>query len=55
MHAGSATEEIKERVGREGARTIPGRPEHGKLLNTCYVLGLKANEYGKAATVILRI
>jgi len=29
VHAGSATEEIKEKVGREGARTIPGRPEHG--------------------------
>jgi formamidase len=28
-HAGSASEEIKEKVGREGARTIPGRPEHG--------------------------
>jgi formamidase len=29
VHAGSATEDIKEKVGREGARTIPGRPEHG--------------------------
>ncbi|MCJ1294259.1 hypothetical protein MMC34_005817 [Xylographa carneopallida] len=29
VHAGSATGEIKEKVGREGARTIPGRPEHG--------------------------
>lgn len=27
--AESATDEIKEKVGREGARTIPGRPEHG--------------------------
>jgi formamidase len=25
VHAGSASEEIKEKVGREGARTIPGR------------------------------
>lgn len=29
VHAGSATEEIKTKVGKEGARTIPGRPEHG--------------------------
>lgn len=29
VHAGSATAEIKEKVGKEGARTIPGRPEHG--------------------------
>ncbi|KAL2072345.1 hypothetical protein VTL71DRAFT_11688 [Oculimacula yallundae] len=29
VHAGAASEEIKEKVGREGARTIPGRPEHG--------------------------
>ncbi|PMD20518.1 formamidase-like protein [Hyaloscypha hepaticicola] len=29
VHAGSASEEIKAKVGREGARTIPGRPEHG--------------------------
>lgn len=28
-HAGAASEEIKEKVAREGARTIPGRPEHG--------------------------
>ncbi|OJJ48700.1 hypothetical protein ASPZODRAFT_61560 [Penicilliopsis zonata CBS 506.65] len=28
-HAGSAGEEIKQKVAREGARTIPGRPEHG--------------------------
>ncbi|KAK6851948.1 formamidase-like protein [Apiospora arundinis] len=28
-HAGIASAEIKEKVGREGARTIPGRPEHG--------------------------
>lgn len=28
-HAGSADASIKEKVGREGARTIPGRPEHG--------------------------
>ncbi|PGH35270.1 formamidase [[Emmonsia] crescens] len=28
-HAGSADEDIKAKVGREGARTIPGRPEHG--------------------------
>ena len=30
VHAGSASEEIKAKVGREGARTIPGRPEHGE-------------------------
>lgn len=29
IHAGSATGELKARIGREGARTIPGRPEHG--------------------------
>ncbi|KAL9588247.1 MAG: hypothetical protein Q9203_002942 [Teloschistes exilis] len=29
VHAGSATEEVKAKVGKEGARTIPGRPEHG--------------------------
>ncbi|KAL8729688.1 MAG: hypothetical protein Q9181_004909 [Wetmoreana brouardii] len=29
VHAGSATDEVKAKVGKEGARTIPGRPEHG--------------------------
>jgi len=29
VHAGSAEEDIKTKVGKEGARTIPGRPEHG--------------------------
>ncbi|KAJ8111597.1 hypothetical protein OPT61_g5847 [Boeremia exigua] len=29
VHAGSADAQLKERVGKEGARTIPGRPEHG--------------------------
>ncbi|KAI9890071.1 MAG: hypothetical protein M1814_004470 [Vezdaea aestivalis] len=29
VHAGSASSEIKVKVGLEGARTIPGRPEHG--------------------------
>jgi formamidase len=28
-HAGGADAAMAERVGREGARTIPGRPEHG--------------------------
>ncbi|KAI0018159.1 formamidase [Xylariomycetidae sp. FL0641] len=28
-HAGSADAAVKEKVGKEGARTIPGRPEHG--------------------------
>lgn len=28
VHAGDASAEIKEKVGKEGARTIPGRPEH---------------------------
>ncbi|AEO67692.1 uncharacterized protein THITE_2129545 [Thermothielavioides terrestris NRRL 8126] len=28
-HAGSADRELAEKIGREGARTIPGRPEHG--------------------------
>lgn len=29
VHAGSADEATTEKVGKEGARTIPGRPEHG--------------------------
>ncbi|KAK1457874.1 acetamidase/Formamidase, partial [Colletotrichum cuscutae] len=29
VHAGAANAELKEKVGKEGARTIPGRPEHG--------------------------
>ncbi|KAJ9648999.1 hypothetical protein H2199_000912 [Coniosporium tulheliwenetii] len=29
VHAGTASDDIKEKVGKEGARTIPGRPEHG--------------------------
>ena len=29
VHAGTADPDTKEKVGREGARTIPGRPEHG--------------------------
>jgi len=29
VHVGSGSDEIKEKVGKEGARTIPGRPEHG--------------------------
>jgi acetamidase/formamidase len=29
VHAGSATGSLKEKIGKEGARTIPGRPEHG--------------------------
>ena len=29
LHAGSATGELKAKIAREGARTIPGRPEHG--------------------------
>lgn len=28
-HAGSADAATAERIGREGARTVPGRPEHG--------------------------
>lgn len=28
-HAGSATGDLKAKIGKEGARTIPGRPEHG--------------------------
>ncbi|KAL9058992.1 MAG: hypothetical protein Q9206_001670 [Seirophora lacunosa] len=28
-HAGSASDEVKAKIGKEGARTIPGRPEHG--------------------------
>ncbi|KAL4906652.1 hypothetical protein BDW74DRAFT_136257 [Aspergillus multicolor] len=28
-HAGSADEELAAKIAREGARTIPGRPEHG--------------------------
>jgi len=29
VHAGSADKELAEKIGKEGARTIPGRPEHG--------------------------
>lgn len=29
VHAGSAGADLKEKIGKEGARTIPGRPEHG--------------------------
>ncbi|KAI4255287.1 MAG: hypothetical protein L6R42_006815 [Xanthoria sp. 1 TBL-2021] len=29
VHAGSAIDDVKAKVGKEGARTIPGRPEHG--------------------------
>jgi acetamidase/formamidase len=29
VHAGTADDDVKEKVGNEGARTIPGRPEHG--------------------------
>ncbi|KAG9229640.1 formamidase [Amylocarpus encephaloides] len=29
VHAGSSDDTIKEKVGKEGARTIPGRPENG--------------------------
>ncbi|KAI0106313.1 formamidase [Hypoxylon sp. NC0597] len=29
LHAGAADAALKEKVGKEGARTIPGRPEHG--------------------------
>jgi hypothetical protein len=29
VHAGSADETLKAKIGKEGARTIPGRPEHG--------------------------
>ncbi|ESA41975.1 formamidase, variant [Neurospora crassa OR74A] len=28
-HAGAASKEIAEKVAKEGARTVPGRPEHG--------------------------
>lgn len=29
VHATTATGELKAKIGKEGARTIPGRPEHG--------------------------
>jgi acetamidase/formamidase len=29
VHAGTADSSTKEKVGQEGARTVPGRPEHG--------------------------
>lgn len=29
VHAGSADAALKEKIGKEGARTVPGRPEHG--------------------------
>ena len=32
VHAGSAAEDIKEKVGKEGARTIPGMSEGREAL-----------------------
>ncbi|KAJ8113748.1 hypothetical protein ONZ43_g5084 [Nemania bipapillata] len=29
VHAGAADGDLRERIGKEGARTVPGRPEHG--------------------------
>ncbi|KAF2746939.1 formamidase FmdS [Sporormia fimetaria CBS 119925] len=29
VHATTASADLKEKIGKEGARTIPGRPEHG--------------------------
>ncbi|CAI6335282.1 unnamed protein product [Periconia digitata] len=29
VHAGNAPSSIKDKIGKEGARTVPGRPEHG--------------------------
>jgi formamidase len=29
VHVGSGDADIKDKVGKEGARTVPGRPEHG--------------------------
>lgn len=29
IHAGTADEQLTAKIGKEGARTIPGRPEHG--------------------------
>jgi len=29
VHAGTADDNTKDKVGKEGARTVPGRPEHG--------------------------
>lgn len=29
VHVGTGGDDIKQKVGKEGARTIPGRPEHG--------------------------
>ena len=29
VHATTASDEVKAKIGKEGARTIPGRPEHG--------------------------
>nr|POE65362.1 putative formamidase [Quercus suber] len=29
VHVGGGSADIKEKVGKEGARTVPGRPEHG--------------------------
>lgn len=43
VHAGSATEDIKAKIGREGARTIPGRPEHGMLISIFHVRNLNAD------------
>lgn len=29
VHATTAKEELLAKIGKEGARTVPGRPEHG--------------------------
>ncbi|KAI1189472.1 formamidase [Nemania serpens] len=29
VHAGAANTELRDKIGKEGARTVPGRPEHG--------------------------
>ena len=29
VHVGSGDDTLKEKIGKEGARTVPGRPEHG--------------------------
>lgn len=39
VHAGSASDEIKAKVGREGARTVPGRPERKHIAKVLFPPG----------------
>jgi formamidase len=59
VHAGTAGDDVKEKVGNEGARTIPGRPEHGgncdiKTLSRGSKVYLPVHVKGAKFSVVLR-